>query len=126
LFEIKQENSEVTINQLLNARILSVWNADDENLANRKYKVIFNSEIIVSPEKVENKSISGGATMDELANVYFGLLPYNVMANENDYDKYLQPEIERPQNILWLNKEERIKYRREKFNIDENDNYIKK
>jgi hypothetical protein len=126
LFEIKQVKSEITVDQLLAARILSVWNSDDEDLANHKYKILFNAEIIANPERVKDKKMSGGATMDNLANVYFGLVPYNVMANENYYDEYLQSDIARPQNVLWLNKEERIKYRREKFNIDENNNYIKK
>lgn len=126
LFEIKQEKSEITIDQLLEARVLAVWNANDENLDNYECKVLFNADIIVSPDKVKDKKQSGGTTICGLANVYFGLEPYNVMYKENYYDAYLQPDIERPKNVLWLNNEERIKYRREKFNIDENNNYINK
>ena len=125
LFEIKQEKSEVTIDQLLEARIISVWNADNENLANYKYRVLFDAEIIVSPNKVKDKGRSGGAEMDELANVYFGLIPYNIMYKENYYDEYFQSNIERPQNILWLNKEERNKYRLERFGVNENNERVR-
>jgi hypothetical protein len=125
LFEIRQTADKITVAHLLEARVLSVWNSDDEDLSNHKYKVLFNAEIIISPDKVKDKKESGGATMDNLANVYFGIEPYNVMADEYYYDDYWQPNIKRPEDVLWLNREERIKYRREKFNIDENGNYIK-
>ena len=119
LFEIKQENSAVTIDQLLKARILSVWNSLDDDLANHTYKILFNAEIIALPERVKDKKKSDGASLANLANAYFGLIPYNVYYKDNYYDAYFQPDIERPQNILWLNEEERKKYRREKFKIDE-------
>ena len=125
LFEIKQEKSEITVDQLVEARVLSVWNADDEQLANHTYKVLFNEEIIVSPDRVKDKKDSGGAAMCTLANVFFGLAPYNVMYKEDYYDEFLQPGIKRPQNILWLNKEARDKYRLKHFGVNENNEYIK-
>jgi hypothetical protein len=120
LFEIKQEKGEVTFDQLIEARVLSVWNADDELLANHTFKVLFNEEILVSPDRVRNKDMSGGATMCKLANVYFGLEPYNVKYREDYYDYYFQPKIGRPKNVIWLNKEERNKYRLEHFGVNEN------
>ena len=126
MFEIKQVKSEVTIDQLLEARVISVWNADDEDLANFNYKILFNADIIVSPNKVKEKNRSGGASMSELANTYFGLVPYNVMYKENYYDEYLQPNIERPKNILWLNKKERNEYRLECFGVNENNEKVRK
>ena len=126
LFEIKQEKNEVTVEQLMEAKIISVWNADDDNLANYKFKVLFNEDIIVSPNKVKDKGRSGGAQMDELANAYFGLVPYNVMYKDNYYDEYFQPNIERPKNILWLDKEARNKYRLEHFGINETNEFVRK
>jgi len=125
LFEIKQEKSDVTVDQLIEARVLSVWNADDDELASFYYKVLFNEEILVCPSRVKDKWMSGGSTMHGLANAYFGLIPYNVLGDENHYDKYLQPRIGRPENILWLDKEARNKYRLEHFGINENNEYIK-
>ena len=125
LFEIKQEQNTITTDQLIEARILSVWNFDDEYIANHNYKVLYNEELIASPEKVKNKEHSGGADIHHLANVFFGLELYNVMYQENYYDKFLQPNIQRPKSIIWLNQYERNKYRREKFKIDKNNNEIK-
>jgi hypothetical protein len=124
LFEIKQEQNIIATDKLIEAKVLSVWNSDDENIANHKYKVLYNEELIATPENVKDKKHSGGADIHHLANVFFGLEPYNVMFKEDYYDSFLQPKIERPKTILWLNKEERNKHRREKFKIDENNNRI--
>ncbi|SIS39805.1 Immunity protein 26 [Chryseobacterium joostei] len=119
LFEIKQEKDNITTEELIIARVLSVWNADEEPIVSHQYKILFNEELLVSPEKVKNKKRSGGADLHVLANVYFGLEPYNVMFKENYYDDFWQPNIQRPQHIIWLSDEEREKYRKEKFNINE-------
>mgnify|MGYP003575054466 CR=1 FL=1 len=124
LFEIKQEQNIITTDKLIGAKVLSVWNSDDEYIANHRYKIFFNHEPIVNPENVKNKKQSGGVNIHDLANIFFGLEPYNVMFKEDYYDSFLQPDIERPKNIIWLNNEERNKYRREKFKIDENNNRI--
>jgi hypothetical protein len=123
LFEIKLKKAEVAIERLLKARILTVWNYLDTEIANYTYKILFNADIIAKPKMVKDRKVSGGATLCDLANAYFGLIPYNVMYSEEYYDEYFQPGIKRPKNILWLNKEERNKYRRENFNIDENNNF---
>lgn len=125
LFEIKQKLNIITTEELIEAKVLSVWNSDDEYIANHRYKILFNHEPITNPENVKNKKQSGGANIHDLANVFFGLEPYNVMFKEDYYDSFLQPDIERPKSIIWLNNEERNKYRREKFKIDENNNRIK-
>ncbi len=124
LFEIKQKLNVITTEELIKIRVLSVWNSDEEYITNHKYKVLFNYEPIANSESVKNKKKSGGANIHDLANVFFGLEPYNVMFKEDYYDDFLQPNIERPQNIVWLNKDERNKYRLEKFKIDENNNRI--
>ena len=125
LFEVKQEQNIITTDKLIEAKVLSVWNSDDEYIANHRYKILFNHEPIANPENVKNKKQSGGANIHDLANVFFGLEPYNVMFKKDYYDSFLQPEIERPKSIIWLNNEERNKYRREKSKIDENSNRIK-
>lgn len=119
LFEIKQDQINITSNNLIEARVISIWNSDDEFIANHKYKILFNAEQITNPENVKDKSKSGGTNMHDLANAYFGLEPYNVLYKENYYDDYLQPNIKRPKNVLWLSQEDRKKYRKEKYNTDE-------
>lgn len=125
LFEIKQQKGEVTVDQLLKARILSVWISDDYELAGFEYKILFNTDIIANPGRVKDESVMGGASLGTLANVYFGLQPYNVMYDENYYDEFFQPDIQRPTNILWLSKEARNKYRLEHLGINENNEKVK-
>lgn len=125
LYELNKETHSTSFDELSRCRVLSVWNCDSEELDNHTFKIQFKSEIIVNPKKVKNPKISGGATFQTLANVYYGLEPWNVMFKDNYYDDFFQDDIERPKNVMWLNSEERIKYRKERFNIDENNNYIK-
>jgi hypothetical protein len=125
LFDLVKNNTEISAEELKKAKAISVYNSDEDEIKNHFFTVLFNYELLVSPEKVRNKGGYEGADLSTLANIYFGLEPWNVMYEEDYYDNYFLPEIERPKNILWLNIEERNKYRREKYNIDENNNYIK-
>ena len=110
LFDLTKENAEISIEELKNAKPLSVYNSDEYEIKNHIFKVLFNCEVLVSPERVPNKKRSGGANLSALADVYFGLEPWNIMNNENYYGNYFLPEIGRPENIIWLSDEEKIKY----------------
>ena len=125
LFELNNKNDKTNFDELSNCRVLSVWNYDSEELDNHTFKIIFDCELITKPEKVKDSNVSGGASFQTLANIFFGLEPWNVMFKDDYYDKFFQEGIEKPKNIIWLNEKERIKYRREKFNIDENNQRIK-
>ena len=48
-----------------------------------------------------------------------------VHGQDDYYDDFFQNDIKRSENIMWLSNEDRIKYRREKFNIDANTNSSK-
>jgi len=125
LFDIQKDEQIVSIEELKNVKAISVYNSDEEEICNHSFKVLINYEVLVSPERVKDKESSGGAALDSIANVYFGLEPWNVMYKDDYYDDYLLPDIKRPKNIIWLAKDERDDYRRKKFKIDENNNYIK-
>lgn len=125
LFDLNKEDSSTTFEELSICRTISVWNCDSEELDTHKFKILFDCELISKPESVKDSSISGGASFQTLASIFFGLEPWNVMFKDDYYDKFFQEGIERPKNIIWLNEKERIKYRREKFNIDENNQRIK-
>lgn len=125
LFELNKNDCSTTFEELSKCRVISVWNCSSEELDNHMFKTLFDCELISKPEKVKDSSVSGGASFQTLANIFFGLEPWNVMFKDDYYDKFFQEGIERPENIIWLNEKERIKYRREKFNIDENNQRIK-
>ncbi|ABQ04353.1 Imm26 family immunity protein [Flavobacterium johnsoniae] len=125
LFNLKKEIELISQDELRNVFPLAVYNSNQDEIANYTFKILYNYEILVSPDRVKNKNSSGGVSLKALGNVYFGLAPWNVMYLENYFDSYLLPEIERPKNIIWLNEEERNQYRRKYFKIDENNNRIK-
>ncbi|MEL0653301.1 hypothetical protein V6246_17910 [Algibacter sp. TI.3.09] len=112
LFDLTKENAETSIEELIIARPLSVYNSDEYEIKNHIFKVLFNCEILVSPEKVKDKKFHGGVDLSTLANVYFGLKPWNIMGDYY-YGRYFLPEIERPENTIWLSDEEKVKYRKE-------------
>ncbi len=66
---------------------------------------------------IGSRSYGECGAMKDLANAYWGLTPWNVMFDENYYDKLLLLGITRPSNVLILNQRDKIKYRREMFGI---------
>ncbi|WP_324028173.1 Imm26 family immunity protein [Maribacter sp. BPC-D8] len=116
LFDLTKENSETSIEELIESRPLSVNNSYEDEIKNHLFKVLFNCKVLVSPERVPNKKFHGGVNLSTLADVYFGLEPWNIMNNENYYGKYFLPEIGKPENIIWLSDEEKVKYWEDKKN----------
>jgi hypothetical protein len=110
LFDLTKENPETSIEELIKSRPLSVYNSYEDEIKNHLFKVLFNCEVLVNPERVPNKKFHGGVNLSTLADVYFGLEPWNIMNNENYYGNYFLPEIGRPENIILLSDEEKIKY----------------
>lgn len=125
LFELNKKDNLTNYNELKKCRPISVWNCGSLELDNFTFKIILKSEVIVDPKKVKDPKVSGGETFESLANVFYGLEPWNVMFEQTYYDTLLQKGVKRPKNIIWLNENERLAYRKEKFNLDENNNYIK-
>lgn len=56
--------------------------------------------------------------MNDLANSYWGLQPWNIMYKEDYYDGLLLKNISTPETAIILPPTERIKFRKEKFGID--------
>jgi hypothetical protein len=125
LLDIVKAEDVISKEETKNLKFISAFNSDGEEINSFTYKILFNCEVLVDPQRVKNKNSIGGATLSSIANAYYGLEPWNVMANENYFADFLLPEIPRPKNVIILNHLERIKYRKEKFNIDENNCYIK-
>ncbi len=115
MFEITKNNMEITFEELQKSKLLVVYNLDDEEIKCKSFKILNNFELLAHSEQVENKNKIGGVSLTTLANVYFGLEPWNVMYKEDYYDEYFLSK--RPKNILWLNDEEKEKYRGKKFNL---------
>ena len=125
LFEIRSEKK--TINQLEFKKLkpISILHIQGDLLNNGTWQVLFNEEITLNPESgsggrygdVGSISYGSGDTMTDLAEVYWGLSPWNVMGDEECYDKMLLKGITQPITALILNYADRQKYRQENFGI---------
>lgn len=107
--------------------ILHLSNGDLLN--NGKWEILFNEQVTINP-----KSGSGGKMGDigsisygqcraltNLAEAYWGLTPWNTLAEENYYDTVLLKNISRPTSAVVLSSTDRKQYRKEKYGIEDND-----
>lgn len=129
LFEFKSHNkpSLETINfkQLKPISICHLSNGDLLN--NGTWEVIFNATVSLNPNsghggkpgEIGSRSYGGCGILTDLAEVYWGLYPWNTKYHENFYDEMLLKKVNRPASALVLNPIERQKFRKEKFGIDE-------
>ena len=125
LFDIRSTNSGLTVEEFKKLKPLSILHLGGDLLNNGQWKVLFNEAVTLNPDngsggrfgKIGCTSYGGGGTMTDLANAYWGLEPWNVLYEENYYDKILLKGISRPNTVLILNQVDRQKYRQEKFGI---------
>lgn len=104
---------------------ISILHLGTNLLNNGTWQIQFNDLVTLDPAggsggkfgEVGSTSYGGGGTMTDLADVYFGLQPWNVMFDEDYYDKMLLKGLSRPNNAIVLSETERKKYRQEKFGI---------
>ena len=126
LFDYKSDYPELSNSYFFELRPLSILHLSNGDLLNNgQWKVIFNEEVMLDPSKgyggrfgtIGSISYGGCTRMVDLANVYWGLQPWNVMFEEDYYDKLLLKGIAVPNTAIILSQDERTKYRREKFGI---------
>ena len=80
-------------------------------------KTAFPNERFAESGYVGAKTYDAGILTDFLS-AYHGLVPWNVMHDENFYDQFLLPGVERPRSVVLLDHEARKTYRRESFGVD--------
>lgn len=117
VFEIKKPIAQTTVGELQASRIISVENTDNECLANRTFKILFNVAPLANMEQAPKGQYTGDLTLLSLCNAYYGLEPWNVLYKDTYYDEMLLEGVARPKSALLLDKEARAKYRLEHFGI---------
>ncbi len=122
LFECKSAH-EWAIPDVLKSRVVSILHIGSDMLDKGVWKVIGNHPPVAKaadsqhgpPNQVGATSFGGGWIVENLANAYFGLVPWNGEYFREDYlDKLLMPGIEMPDTCWILNPEERRAYRLER------------
>jgi hypothetical protein len=126
LFDLKSNEPYMALPQFLKLKPLSILHLSNGDLLNNgQWKILFNEAIKLDPSAGNGGkagtigSISHGRcrAMTDLANVYWGLEPWNVMYEEDYYDELLLKNVVRPVTAVVLSQDERTKYRMEKFGI---------
>ncbi|MBP8083829.1 MAG: hypothetical protein KAZ87_11575 [Spirochaetes bacterium] len=133
LFEIKSDKLMIPIEAIISSRILTILHCDACYLSDYSFQIIYNHKVLANPNSgpwgkceshVGQTTGSDGHILD-LANAWWGLIPWNVMHDEDYYDQHLLKGVARSKLALVLSIKDRIKYRKDVLKIDENNVYIK-
>src|SRR6267143_75100 len=120
LFEAKS-HTVLSVNEIRKTRGISILHLGSDLLDKGRWKVIGAARPVANPDSsslgkrfaVGTRSFGGGMALQDLAEAYFGLAPWNAGHYGDDYryDKQLMPGVKRPSQCLWLSEEERKAYR---------------
>ena len=126
LFDIRSDNTVLNASEFKRLKPMSILHLSNGDLLNNgQWQILFNEQVTVNPNSgsggrfgdIGSKSYGQCGTLTDLANAYWGLMPWNVLYEEDYYDKILLKGITRPNGVLILNPTDRQKYRQEKFGI---------
>jgi hypothetical protein len=120
LFEVKSREMLPT-EKIQKARVISILHLGSDRLDKGRWKVIGSGKLAADPDSsslgkrgsIGTRSFGGGSALEQLAEAYFGLAPWNVgyCGDDQYYDKQLMSGIKRPAGSLWLSDEARTAYR---------------
>jgi hypothetical protein len=109
--------------EIINTPFITVLSLTPNLLDNHRWKVLGNMDVRIQKKDVPKKfngSSSIGATdftsgiLEDLANAYYGVTPWNVFAEEDFFDQILLPAVKRPSTAKVLSSSERRHYRKER------------
>lgn len=122
LFERKTKD-ELAGHEVLGSRVVSILHIGSDLLDKGVWKVLGNHPPVAKSAESQHgprnqvgaKSFGGGGIVEDLANAYFGLVPWNGEYYREDYlNGLLMPGIQMPETCWILNPEERRAYRLER------------
>ncbi|OIK10670.1 Imm26 family immunity protein [Bacillus sp. MUM 13] len=122
LFDINKTNVP-TLEEIMNYPFISVLSLTPSSLDNHRWKVLGNMQVKIQMEDVPRKfngtpcagamSFTDGI-LEDLANAFYGVTPWNVSAEEDYFDRILLPTVKRPSTAKVLSISERNIYRKER------------
>jgi hypothetical protein len=124
LFEIRSNNLNVALENFNESRVVTVLHLSNGDLLNNgNWTVLFNTTTLIDPNcgtggrfgDIGSKSYGQCRIMSDLANSWWGLLPWNAMYDEKYYDGLLLNGVLRPKTAIILQSEERARYREQNF-----------
>jgi hypothetical protein len=112
--------------EIENFKYISVLSVTSCSLDDYSWKVIGNKDVMIEKSEVDWKHRGGSeigsishtsGVLDELAEAYFGIQPWNVMYDDDYFDQLLLPSVTRPSAAIILSPIERERYRIEVLNV---------
>ncbi|MFD0051097.1 Imm26 family immunity protein [Actinomycetes bacterium NPDC127524] len=122
LFDINKKDV-ITLEEIINYPFISVLSLTPSSLDSHRWKVLGNMQVKIQMEDVPRKlngtpctgamSFTDGI-LEDLANAFYGVTPWNVSAEEDYFDHILLPTVKRPSTAKILSISERNIYRKER------------
>lgn len=122
LFDINKIDVPI-LEEIISSPSISILSLTPTSLDNHSWKVLGNMNVRLQKEDVPaifNGTPGVGATsftsgiLEDLANAFYGVTPWNVFAEEDQFDQILLPQVKRPSTAKVLSLSERNLYREEK------------
>ena len=119
------------IKSIISSKIVSVLPISPYSLDNHDWKIIGNTDVLVDIEEVVKgqpkkykRRITRSTFPDEslrnLSEALIGIRPWNENVDEENYDKMLLPDYTKPNNLLYLTREEKInRFRKMGYDLNE-------
>jgi Immunity protein 26 len=106
-----------TLEEIIRNPFISILSLTPNSLDNHSWKVFGSMDVSVQkkdvPRKFKTTDFTSGI-LEELANAFYGVTPWNVSAEEDFFDQILLPTVKRPVTAKVLSSYERTLYRKEK------------
>ncbi|MGG3572860.1 Imm26 family immunity protein [Bacillus gobiensis] len=122
LFDINKSDVP-TLEEIISNPFISILSLTPTSLDNHSWKVLGNMNVRVQKKDVSEKfngsscigsmSFTSGI-LEDLANAFYGVTPWNVFAEEDYFDQILLPTVKRPSTAKVLSLSERNLYRKER------------
>lgn len=112
-----------SLDEIINNPFISVLSLTPNSLDNHRWKVIGTMQVKIQmedvPKKFNGTSCTGAMSftdgiLEDLANAFYGVTPWNVFADEDYFDQILLPTVKRPSTAEVLSLSERNRYRKER------------
>ncbi|MBK1789593.1 Imm26 family immunity protein [Persicirhabdus sediminis] len=113
----------ISVSEIEKARVISILHLGSDLLDKGGWQVIGTARVLADPDSsqhgslfdVGSTSFGSGQHLQDLAEAFYSLSPWNVgyCGDDEYFDKQLMADVKRPENCLWLNDEKRRAYRDE-------------
>ena len=104
LFGLLSKHAHLDAASVTTNQVLTILHLGSNCLDKGTWRVVGNAQLCAAPDsgpggklgEVGSISFGGGGTLSDLAEAYYGLVPWNVYNDEKYFDRLLMPGVQRP------------------------------